>query len=77
MTRATETITMSMREVDRLKTLQAVADGNLPAAIAASRLGLSKRQVNRLLVRLRSAGKALRNRLQWSAVQRGAVDKFR
>lgn len=56
MAQATETITMSMREVDRLKTLQAVADGNLPAAIAASRLGLSKRQVNRILARLRVEG---------------------
>lgn len=56
MARATEIITMSMREVDRLRTLQAVADGNLPGAIAAKRLGLSKRQVNRLLVRLRAEG---------------------
>ena len=56
MARATEIITMSMREVDRLKTLQAVADGNMPAASAAHRLGLSKRQVNRLLARLRTEG---------------------
>lgn len=56
MARATEIITMSMREVDRLKTLQAVADGNMPAASAANRLGLSKRQVNRLLARLRTEG---------------------
>ena len=56
MAQATEIITMSMREVDRFKTLQAVADGNLPGAIAAKRLGLSKRQVNRLLVRLRAEG---------------------
>lgn len=56
MAQATEIITMSMREADRLKTLQAVADGNLPAAIAANRLGLSKRQVNRLLARLQTEG---------------------
>jgi len=52
MARATEIITMSMREVDRLMTLQAVADGNMPTASAANRLGLCKRQVNRLLSRL-------------------------
>jgi transposase len=56
MARTSETITMSMREVDRLKTLQAVADGNLPVSIAANRLGLSKRQVNRLLLRYRAEG---------------------
>jgi transposase len=49
-------ITMSMREVDRLKTLQAVIDGNLRAATAAQRLGLTKRQVNRLLQRYRAHG---------------------
>ncbi|WP_163960411.1 ISNCY family transposase [Noviherbaspirillum galbum] len=47
---------MSMREVDRLKTLQAVIDGNLRAATAAQRLGLTKRQVNRLLQRYREHG---------------------
>lgn len=48
-----EVITMSMREIDRLKTLQSVIGGNLRAATAARRLGLSKRQVNRLLQRYR------------------------
>lgn len=49
-------ITMSKREIDRLKTLQAVIDGNLRAATAAERLGLTKRQVNRLLQRYREHG---------------------
>lgn len=49
-------ITMSMREADRLKTLQAVIDGTLTAAIAAKRLQLSKRQINRLLLRMRAEG---------------------
>lgn len=49
-------ITMSMREADRLKTLQAVIDGHLTAALAAKRLQLSKRQINRLLLRMRAEG---------------------
>jgi hypothetical protein len=40
-----ESITMSMREIDRLKTIQAVIDGHLRASTAASRLQLTKRQV--------------------------------
>lgn len=56
MARASGIITMSMPEVDRLKKLQAVADGNMPGAVATNRLGLSKWQVNRLLVRLRAEG---------------------
>jgi hypothetical protein len=43
----TGTITMSMRDFDRLKTIQAVADGNLRAITAASRLQLTRRQVDR------------------------------
>jgi hypothetical protein len=41
-------ITMSMRDIDRLKTIQAIIDGNLKASTAANRLQLTKRQVNRL-----------------------------
>ncbi len=44
-------ITMSMRELDRLKTIQAVIDGRLPQTLAAERLGMSDRQVRRLLQR--------------------------
>ena len=47
----TETITMTMREVDRLKTIQAVVAGELTALMAADRLRLTKRQVNRLVMR--------------------------
>lgn len=49
-------ITMSMRELDRLKTIQLVIDGNLKASIAAQRLQLTKRQVNRLVRRYRDEG---------------------
>jgi hypothetical protein len=45
------TITMGMREVDRLKTIQAVSEGNLKATTASGQLGLSRRQVNRLVDR--------------------------
>jgi transposase len=51
-----ESITMSMREIDRLKTIQAVIDGHLRASTAASRLQLTKRQVNRLVQRYRLEG---------------------
>jgi hypothetical protein len=54
----TESITMSMREIDRLKVIQAVIDGNLKASTAARRLELTKRQVNRLVQRYRAAGAA-------------------
>ncbi|WP_298235635.1 ISNCY family transposase [uncultured Azohydromonas sp.] len=47
---------MSMREVDRLKTIQAVVDGGLRVGQAAQRLGLSRRQVERLLLRYRAQG---------------------
>jgi hypothetical protein len=53
-----ETITMTMREADRLKTIQTVIDGNLTALLAAARLGLTKRQVNRLVMRYRIEGAA-------------------
>ncbi|KRB83469.1 transposase [Noviherbaspirillum sp. Root189] len=49
-------ITMSMREFDRLKTIEAVAAGNLRAATAATQLQMSKRQVNRLVSRYRAEG---------------------
>lgn len=52
----TETITMSMREVDRLKTVQAVADDGLKPMVAAARMGLTTRQVQRLVNRYRIEG---------------------
>lgn len=51
-----ETITMSMRELDRLKTIQALAEGQLTASLAAAQLELTRRQVNRLLQRYLSEG---------------------
>lgn len=63
-----DTITMTMRQLDRLKVLQALADGHLKTGIAAARLGLSARQTLRLLRRYqvkvqracRTAAKVLR-----------------
>ena len=40
-------ITMSMRDIDRLKVIQAITDGHLKASTAANRLQLTKREVNR------------------------------
>ena len=51
-------ITMSMRELDRLKAIQAVAEGLLMPWRAAERLGISRRQVERLTNRYRSQGVA-------------------
>jgi transposase len=50
------TITRANREVDRLKTIQAVVDDGLRVGQAAKRLGLSRRQVERLLLRYKAQG---------------------
>ncbi|KDB08591.1 hypothetical protein LIG30_2390 [Burkholderia sp. lig30] len=55
---ATGTITMTMRELDRYKVIEAVADARLKPGQAAERLGLSVRQVERLVLRYRAAGTA-------------------
>ena len=47
MATAAATITMTMREADRLKTVQAVVDRMLRVGQAAQRLGISRRQVER------------------------------
>jgi len=51
-----ETITMTMRELDRMKVIQAVADGHLARWRAAERLGISARHVRRLVLRLLEDG---------------------
>jgi hypothetical protein len=51
-----ETITMSMQELDRLKTIQAVVACQIKASAAAARLDLTRRQVNRLIQRYLDAG---------------------
>ena len=56
MSRIATSITMSMREVDRVKTVQAVIDRMLPPGGAAQRLGLSRRQLERLVLRYRARG---------------------
>lgn len=55
---ATGTITMTMREVDRLKVIEAVAECRLKPGQAAERLDLSVRQIERLVLRYRAAGVA-------------------
>lgn len=52
----TGSITMSMREIDRLKVIQAVIDGRLKPMQAAQRLDLTTRQVQRLVNRYRLEG---------------------
>ena len=47
-----------MRELDRLKMIQAVVDMGLKPGRAAERLGLTVRQVERLLARYRESGAA-------------------
>ena len=50
------TVTMTMRDLDRLKCIQAVNDGELKCGRAAERLGLTARQVRRLVERYRQEG---------------------
>jgi transposase len=56
--KTTGTITMTMREVDRLKVIEAVTEARLKPGKAAERLGLSVRQIERLVRRYRAAGVA-------------------
>ena len=51
-------VTMSMQELDRIKVIQAVVDGNLKPGRAAERLGLTVRQINRLSHRYLEDGPA-------------------
>ena len=54
-----ETITMSMRELDRLKVIQTLVDGRLKPGHAAARLGLTVRRVHRLVMRHNAEGPAV------------------
>ncbi len=47
---------MSLRELDRLKCIQAVIDGEMPARCAAERLAMSTRKIRRLANRYRVIG---------------------
>jgi hypothetical protein len=49
-------VNLSMKELDRLKCIQAVIDGNLKPGRAAERLSLTVRQIERLVIRYRSEG---------------------
>ncbi|MGF6723158.1 transcriptional regulator with GAF, ATPase, and Fis domain [Paraburkholderia sp. GAS41] len=46
-------VTLNMRELDRLKVIQAIVETGLKPGRAAERLGLSVRQVQRLAIRMR------------------------
>jgi transcriptional regulator with GAF, ATPase, and Fis domain len=49
-------VTVTMRELDRLKCIQAVVDGDLYPYRAAERLGITTRQLRRLVERYRAEG---------------------
>jgi hypothetical protein len=51
-------VTFAMRDLDRLKCIQAVVDGDLEPIKAADRLGLTTRQVRRLARRYAAQGPA-------------------
>ncbi|HCL3733632.1 TPA: helix-turn-helix domain-containing protein [Pseudomonas aeruginosa] len=51
-------VTMSMRELDRLKVIEAIIEGRLKPAAAAQRLRLTTRQAHRLVLRYREDGPA-------------------
>jgi len=51
-------VTLNMRELDRLKVIQAVVDSGLKPGRAAERLGLTVRQIQRLVDRYRESGAA-------------------
>lgn len=51
-------VTLNMRELDRLKMIQSVVDMGLKPGRAAERLGLTVRQVERLVARYRESGAA-------------------
>ena len=54
-------VTLNMRELDRLKVVQAIVETGLKPGRAAERLGLSVRQVERLVTRYRTSGAAAAN----------------
>ncbi len=49
-------VTMTMQELDRLKCIQAVVDGELRPIRAAEKLGMTTRQIRRLAERYRREG---------------------
>ena len=57
-TRATAMITMSMRGADRLNVVQAVVDRMLRVDRAVKRIGVTPRQLERLLIRNKEEGPA-------------------
>ncbi|WP_024905515.1 ISNCY family transposase [Robbsia andropogonis] len=58
MTKTPQLVTMTMRELDRIKVIQMVVDGMLRPRHAAERLGLTVRQIERLVLRFKENGSA-------------------
>src|SRR6201996_2405640 len=56
--RQAELVTLNMRELERLKVIQAIVEMGLKPGRAAERLGLTVRQVERLVTRYRESGAA-------------------
>ncbi|BAX57673.1 transposase [Burkholderia stabilis] len=54
----TALVTLNMRELDRLKVIQAVVDLGVKPGRAAERLGLTIRQIERLVLRHQESGAA-------------------
>ena len=52
-----------MKDLDRLKTIQAVIDRDMKPGMAAQRLGMSVRQIERLVIRYRADGQQIANSL--------------
>ena len=51
-------VTVTLVELNRLKSIQAVIDGDLRASQVAERMGLTSRHVRRLVERYRTEGPA-------------------
>jgi hypothetical protein len=67
------TVTMTMRELDQLKCIRGFVDGHLRRHSVATRLGLTVRQVRRLVRRYEPRGpRGLDFRSSWPVQQQGA-----
>src|SRR4051794_6635163 len=69
---ATDRITMTMRELDRFRVIQDVADGKLKPWRAAERLRLTTRQVRRRRVSAKLKCRVCRSRLA-ASIRSGAL----
>ena len=73
-----ELVTMSTQELDRAEVLQRVVEGRLSRRLAAKQLGLSRRQVQRLVKRYEQDGAAgLAHRARGRRSNRRLPDELR